>query len=177
MAVRANSAQLQIESERSTLSGNSHASFTSVVATAGGKNRHASAAGLVEQSRQPFRHETLRPFANDLSFAPHLPGHRRQRLTACDAQDDLCAYDVSMCGPQAARAGLKLVSLGLGQLDLYRRLVHAPTNAVLGAVGQLFGSGWVRSSGDLYLGKRTYPARRLRNELFTSGQRWSSSCD
>ena len=101
MAVRASSAHVHSDSERSAFSGSSHASFTRCVAITGGKSRGAAATRLVDQAGEPVRLEATRPLANDLALSTHLPRHRQERPTLRHQQDDLRADHIAMSHPQS----------------------------------------------------------------------------
>ena len=148
IAVRANSAQLQRESERSTLSGSSHASFTSVVATTGGKNRHAPASGLVGQAMNSPFDEAFGPLSNDPTLAPQLSRDNGQRLPRGNAQNDLRANDIAMRRAKPAGARFELFALLRCQSNHDRCHIHAGTTARPPSSGPTF--RWSLSSGPVY---------------------------
>jgi hypothetical protein len=85
--VRANSAQVHVESERRFSSGSSHASLTSSAATLGGKASRPPAARLILEPSQPPAHEALAPQAHAFPVAPDGSGRRTDGLTCVQQQD------------------------------------------------------------------------------------------
>ncbi len=121
--VRANSAHVQSDSERSTVSGSSHASFTKCSATAGGKTGWPPATRSVLQSAQAFAHETVSPLAHDPPLSADLASDGRDRDAVNQAQYDPRPHHRPMGQALGVRDALQFRSLLCGQLDVNRRLV------------------------------------------------------
>src|SRR6266487_1353180 len=125
IAVRANSAQLQSDSDRPALSASSHASLTRCVATTGGKKRHPSASRLVAEAFQPLFDEAFPPLPNDLALLSDPACDCRHALAIREQQHDHCSQHVAVGHRLATRPHRKFLPLLLAQLDLNRGRVHA----------------------------------------------------
>jgi hypothetical protein len=103
ISVRANSAHVQVDNERASSSGSSHASLTRCVFTPGGKTRGAPASWCIAQAEQPSLDKPLRPFSYDSSLQAYATTHLRLRDPVSQQQNAPRAHDVPMGHRHRAR--------------------------------------------------------------------------
>src|SRR5579883_428011 len=96
---RANSAHVHSERERPRRSGSSQASLTRCAATSGGKTGWTPAPLLIVKAVQPHVDKPLAPLADHLAPDSQVYGDVREGVLLGEAQNDLCAHDVSV-GPR-----------------------------------------------------------------------------
>lgn len=129
--------QVHSDSERSALSGNSHASFTRCAATSGGKAGRTPAARLIDQPGKPVVLETFPPLVHNPAPAMKLGRDSRDGLAIGESQYNLRSHNIPVRRRQRPSAPFEFPALLWAQNDSDGCAPHRPTEQRPSPSGQL----------------------------------------